>query len=103
LIDGETTRDFISLLPLTLTMNDLFRKEKVAQLPRAISTEGERAHTYEVGEVAYWPPGPDGAVFYRHDGQKIPDPGIIVIDRFDSSVEALNVPGAVKMTIELIK
>jgi hypothetical protein len=28
MIDSETARDFISLLPLTLTMNDLFRREK---------------------------------------------------------------------------
>src|SRR6266487_3777506 len=27
--DSKTTRDFISLLPLTLTMNDLFRREKL--------------------------------------------------------------------------
>ena len=29
-IDSETTRDVISLLPLTLTMDDLFRREKFA-------------------------------------------------------------------------
>jgi hypothetical protein len=103
LIDSETTRDFISLLPLTLTMNDLFRREKFAHLPRAISTGGKRAHTYEVGDVAYWPPGPDVAIFYRHDSQEIPEPGIIVIGRIDSGVEALNVPGSVKVTVELIK
>jgi hypothetical protein len=68
LIDSETTRDFISLLPLTPTMSDLFRRERFANVPRAISTEGKRAHTYEVGDVAYWPPGPDLAIFYRHDG-----------------------------------
>jgi hypothetical protein len=28
LIDSKTARDFISLLPLTLTMNDLFRRKK---------------------------------------------------------------------------
>ena len=28
LIDGKTTQDFVSLLPLTLTMNDLFGREK---------------------------------------------------------------------------
>ena len=76
LIDGKTTQDFISLLPLTLTMNDLFRREKFAHLPRAISKEGKPTHTYEVGDVAYWPPGPDVAIFYRHDGQEIPDPGL---------------------------
>ena len=52
LIDSETTRDFASLLPLTLTMNDLFRREKFARLPRAISREGKRTHTYAVGDIA---------------------------------------------------
>ena len=33
------------------------------------------ARTYQVGDVVYGPPGPDVAVFYRHDGQKIPAPG----------------------------
>jgi hypothetical protein len=101
LIDSQTTRDFISLLPLTLTMNDLFRREKYAHLPRAISQEGERTHTYEVGHVAYWSQANDVAIFYRHDGQQIPDPGIIVIGKIDSGVEALNVAGSVKVTIEL--
>jgi len=32
-IDNETTQDFVSLLPLTLTMNDLFRREKFGHLP----------------------------------------------------------------------
>ena len=79
LIDNETTQDFVSLLPLRLTMNDLFRREKFAHLPRAISEGSTRKHSYEVGQVAYWAPGPDLAIFYRHDGQAIPDPGIIVI------------------------
>jgi 4-carboxymuconolactone decarboxylase len=103
LIDSKTTQDFISLLPLTLTMNDLFRREKYAHLPRAISEKGKRTHTYEVGDVVYWPTGPDVAIFYRHDGQEIPDPGVIVIGKIDSGVEALNVPGSVEVTVELIK
>jgi hypothetical protein len=103
LIDSKTTRDFISLLPLTLTMNDLFHREKYAHLPKAISAEGVRAHTFEVGEIAYWSPGPDVAIYYRQDGERIPAPGIIVIGKVDSGVETLNVNGSVKVTIELIK
>jgi len=61
LIDDETTRDFISLLPLTLTMNDLFGREKFGRLPRAISDGGKRTRTYEVGDVVYWSPGQDVA------------------------------------------
>jgi len=101
LADNKTARDFISLLPLTLTMNDLFGREKYARLPRAISQEGKRTHTYEIGDIAYWSPGPDVAIYYRQDGEKIPEPGIIVIGKIDSGVEALNVAGSVKVTIEL--
>ena len=103
LADNKTARDFVSLLPLTLTMNDLFGREKFGHLPRAISEEGKRTHTYEIGELAYWSPGPDVAIYYRNDGEKIPDPGIIVIGKIDSGVEALNVPGSAKVTIEPIE
>ena len=99
--DSKTARDFVSLLPLTLTMNDLFRREKFARLPRAISKEGKRSHTYEVGQVVYWSPGPDVAIFYRNDGEKIPNRGIIVIGKIDSGVAALEIAGSMKVTIEL--
>src|SRR5438093_5056700 len=101
LIDSKTAHDFVSLLPLTLTLNDLFGREKFAHLPRAISTEGKRTHTYEVGDIAYWSPGPDVAIYYRADGERIPNPGIIVFGKIDSGVAALDVAGSVKVTIEL--
>lgn len=103
LIDNPTTRNFISLLPLTLTMNDLFGREKFARLPRAISEEGQRTWTYGVGDVIYWSLGPDVAIFYRHDGQKIPAPGLITIGKIDAGVEALNRPGSIDVTVELVK
>src|SRR5437016_4210808 len=101
LIDSETTRDFVSLLPLKLIMNDLFGREKFGHLPRAISDGGKRTRTYEVGDVIYWSPGPDVAIFYRHDGQEIPESGIIVIGKIESGMEALNVPGSIRATVEL--
>ena len=84
-------------------MNDLFGREKFAHLPRAISEGGKRTRTYQVGDVVYWSPGPDVAIYYRHDGSSIPSPGIIVMGKIDSGIEALNVPGSVKVTIELVK
>ena len=96
LIDSETTRDFISLLPLTLTMNDLFSREKSGDLPRPISEGAQRTRTYEVGDVIYWSPSAHLAIYYRHDGESIPSPGIIVIGKIDHGVEALRVPGSVR-------
>ena len=40
--ENKTAQDFVSLLPLTLTMNDLFGREKFGHLPRAISEGGKR-------------------------------------------------------------
>ena len=102
LVDSETARDFVSLLPLTLNMDDLFGREKFGRLPRAISDGGKRTRTYQVGDVVYWSPGPDVAIYYRHDGSSIPSPGIIVMGKIDSRAEALNVPGSAKVTIELV-
>src|SRR5436190_23465193 len=103
LADNRTARDFASLLPLTLTMNDLFGREKFGHLPRAISDKGKRTHTYEIGDIAYWSPGPDVAIYYHHDGEQIPDPGIIVIGKIDSGVAPLNVRGSVKVAMELMQ
>lgn len=101
LIDSGTARDFVSLLPLTLTMSDLFEREKFGHLPRVISEDGERTRAYEVGEVIYWPPGPDVAIFYRQDGQSIPNPGIIVMGKIDSGIEAFSAAGSLRVTIDL--
>lgn len=103
LIDSPATRDFVSLLPLTLTMNDLFNREKFGHLPLAISGEGKHTHTYSLGDIAYWSPGPDVAIFYHHDGERIPEPGVIVIGKIGSDVTALNVRGPVNVTMELMK
>jgi len=101
LLDSEAARDFASLLPLSLKMRDLFRREKYAHLPRPISEDGERKHAYEVGCIAYWSPGPDVALFYRDDGQRIPSPGIVVLGKVDSGLEALDRAGSTAVTFEL--
>jgi hypothetical protein len=96
LANSEAARDFASLLPLRLTMNDLFRREKFAPLPRAISEAGKRTNDYAVGTIGYWPPGPDVAIFYRQDGERIPNPGLIVLGMVKTGIEALDVPGELR-------
>ena len=101
--DNETARDFISLLPLKLSMNDLFGREKYSDLPKALSENGARRNRYEVGDIAYWSPDHQFAVYYRQDGESIPSPGVIPIAKINAGAEAFNVPGSVKVTIELAK
>jgi hypothetical protein len=102
-VDSTTARDFVSLLPLTVTMKDLFKREKWADLPRPLSEGGERIRSYQVGDVIYWSPSDHLAIYYRHDGQAIPSPGIIVLARIESGADALDVPGDVKVTLEAVR
>jgi hypothetical protein len=101
LADNATTRDFVALLPLNLSMWDLFGREKYASLPRALSETGPRKRQYELGDIAYWSPSHDVAIYYRQDGDAIPSPGIIPIGKIDSGIEAFKVPDSVRVTIEL--
>jgi hypothetical protein len=101
--DNATAHDFASLLPLTLPMNDLLEREKYGHLPRSLATGGKPQAGYAIGTIAYWSPGPDIAVFYDHDGQSIPDPGIVILGEINSGADALKkYDGSVDVTIEVV-
>ena len=72
LADNATAQDFVSVLPLKVSMNDLLGREKYVNLPKALSEKGPRTKRYEVGDIAYWSPSHDLAIYYRHDGESIP-------------------------------
>jgi hypothetical protein len=101
LADSATARDFAPVLPLNVSMDDLFGREKFGKLPKALSENGPRTHSYKVGDIAYWSPAHDVAIYYRQDSESIPSPGIIPIGTIDAGAEAFNVPGSVKVTIEV--
>jgi hypothetical protein len=103
LADNATARDFVSVLPLNVSMNDLFGREKYGDLPKALSENGPRKNRYEVGEIAYWSPDHQFAIYYHQDGKSIPSPGIIPIAKIDFGAEAFNVPGSVRVSIALAK
>ena len=101
--DNATARDFVSVLPLKVSMKDLFGREKYANLPKALSENGPRTTSYEVGDIAYWSPAHDVAIYYKQGGESIPSPGIIPIAKIDAGAEAFNVPGSLKVMIEIAK
>jgi hypothetical protein len=103
LADNATAQEFVSVLPLSVSMNDLFGREKYGDVPKALSESGPRRNRYEVGDIAYWSPDHQFAIYYHQDGESIPSPGIIPIAKIDRGVEAFNVSGSVKVTIELAK
>jgi hypothetical protein len=100
LTDSETTRDFLSLLPLTLTLEDYVGKEKISMLPKRLSTAGAPSGSNaSVGDITYYAPWGNLAIFYQDSGYAN---GLVVLGRIDDSIDALNVPGSVSVTIERI-
>ena len=78
LLDNPTSKDFVSLLPLSLDFYDLMGREKYAHLPRALNEGGPSVETYTVGMLAYYAPMSDIAIYYLQDNDTIPG-GIIPI------------------------
>ena len=80
--DGPAARDFLAQLPLTLTLKDYSGNEKIADLPRPLAREGAPgAVTPQAGDVAFFAPWGNLAIFYR-DG--LHSPGLIRLGRLDS-------------------
>ncbi len=101
LIDSQTTRDFVSLLPLTLTWEDYAATEKISNLPRKLSTKGAPSGSDpSVGDIAYYAPWGNLAIFYKDFGYSN---GLVILGRIDSGTETFHVPGSVNVTIELVQ
>ena len=101
LIDSKTSRDFLSLLPLTLTLKDYAGTEKISDLPKRLSTEDAPSGSDpSVGDITYYAPWGNLAVFYRDFGYAS---GLVILGKIEGGIEALQVPGSVKVSIELIK
>ena len=85
--DTAIARDFVSLLPLALTLKDYASTEKVADLPRSLSQTGAPAgYKPSVGDIAYYAPWGNLAIFYRDFGFA---QGLVKLGRFDSNVDEL--------------
>ena len=64
--NNVASRDFLEMLPLTLTFEDFNNTEKIATLPNELSTEGlPSGYTPEVGDFAYYAPWGNISVFYK--------------------------------------
>ena len=99
LADNPTTRDFISLLPLTLTLEDYGGTEKISFLPRTLTSAGApTGYNPYIGDITYYAPWGNLAIFVR---DYIYSDGLIYLGTFDGSIDALSVSDLIEVTIEL--
>jgi hypothetical protein len=98
--DNATSRDFIALLPLTLTLEDYNGTEKINKLEKKLSTKDAPAGIDpSVGDIAYYAPWGNVAFFYKDFGYSR---GLVKLGRIDSGVDAFERPGTIRVSIQQI-
>lgn len=98
LYDNPSARDFASMLPLDLKIDDYSTNEKIAYLPRKLTTAGSGPFGDEApGDLCYYSPWGNLAFFYagyRYSG------GLIRLGRLDGGVEPLLTRGVFPLRAE---
>jgi hypothetical protein len=90
-------RDFLAQLPLELTLKDFAGNEKIADLPHPLTRkDAPDAITPHVGDIAFYAPWGNLAIFYR-DGHH--SPGLIPLGRIDGEAVGLAGSQPVKVSI----
>jgi hypothetical protein len=81
LADNPTARDLRDQLPLTLTFRDFNQLEKIADLPRSLTTEGvPDGDDPEIADIGYYAPSNNLVLYYGDVGYW---KGIVRIGRFN--------------------
>ncbi len=97
--DNVAARDFLSRLPLEVTLNDYNNTEKIFYPTPALDIEGApRGCTLQPGDITIFAPWGNVAIFYKSfSGSN----SLIKIGHIDGSgVDVLNVSGDVEVTFE---
>jgi hypothetical protein len=98
LTNNSTASDLLSQLPLTLTFRDFNRVEKIAALPRPLSTDGvPPGADPEIRDIGYYSPSRDLVLYYGDVGYWN---GIVRIGRVDDMGPVQAQSGEFSVTIE---
>jgi hypothetical protein len=96
--DSTAARDFTSLLPLTVDLEDFHRTERIGYPSRKLDTSGAPGSADpKAGDLAYYAPWGNLAIFYR-DGE--PSAGLVILGHLVDSNDIDRLATAGRATIE---
>ena len=99
--ESDSAREFFAMLPLTLPLEDYAETEKIAYLPRKLTTQtAPEGIDPQVGDIAYYAPWGNLAIYYRDFGYSS---GLIRLGRITSGLDALTAQPSGTLTIEAVK
>lgn len=98
LLDNPSARDFATMLPLDLGIDDYSSNEKIAYLPRKLTEEGSGPFSNEAaGDLCYYAPW--GNLAFFHGGYRYSS-GLIRLGRLDDGPRPLLKRGKFPLRIE---
>ena len=100
LADSPAARAFAAMLPLECSLADFHATEKIADLPARLPTD-DAPHGVDaaVGDIAYYAPWGNLALFYRDFGHAR---GLVRLGRITGDVAVLASPGPLPARIERV-
>ncbi|MFH1805089.1 MAG: cyclophilin-like fold protein [Pseudomonadota bacterium] len=100
LFDNPSSRDFVSMLPLDLMIDDYANNEKIAYLPRKLTEEGSGPFGDEApGDLCYYAPWGNLAFFYA--GYRY-SRGLIRLGRLDGGFDPLLTKGEFPLSARIV-
>jgi hypothetical protein len=99
--DSPATRDFLSMLPITVTVEQFNGREKIADLPRELHHEGSPGSDPEDGDLIYFIPWGNIGFYYDAAGIGYSDQ-TLHLGTFDATAEQLEPLEGQDVTVEVV-
>ena len=100
--DNPAVRDFLSMLPLTLTLEEFAGREKIAYLPRELAHTGSPGSDPEDGDLIYYVPWGNIGFYYNTAGIGYSDQ-TIHLGTYDASLDQLEQLEGQGVIVEIVR
>ena len=100
--DNPAIRDFLSMLPLTLTLEEFAGREKIGYLPRRLAYSGSPGSDPEDGDLIYYIPWGNIGFYYNTAGIGYSDQ-TIHLGTYNASLELLELLEGQSVTVEVAR
>jgi hypothetical protein len=100
--DNPAVRDFLSMLPLTLTLEEFNGREKIAYLPRELAHAGSPGSDPEDSDLIYYVPWGNLGFYYNTAGIGYSDQ-TIHLGTYDASLDQLEQLEGQDVIVEVVR
>ncbi len=100
--DNPAVRDFLSMLPLTLTVEEFVGREKISYLPRKLAHAGSPGSDPEDGDLIYYTPWGNLGFYYNTAGIGYTDQ-TIHLGTYQASLEQLHQLEGQDVSVEVVR